>query len=177
MTARPLIDEILGNDAAQPVDRRPRLTLLAGGHPQHQSAALLSAPVSAHQEELRLEWHRPDTTVADPQLRLDPEVTDPGPTVHRCLQLVTDALAGTRPPVQISRWATPKVSLQLCRRVFREDPPGRGRAHILRIRWMVVGPRKVEAHAVVAVRDRVRAVGTGLEFRHGRWIIGELDLP
>lgn len=106
--------------------------------------------------------------------------------VHRLVQAIMEALNGTRPLQQLSRWMEPPLfsSLQLRRALVQEcqDHFGRDRpspyadAHVQSIHAQCVTPLVLEATAVVRCRQRTRAVAIRMEARRASWIVTALEI-
>ncbi|MEJ5914147.1 Rv3235 family protein [Pseudokineococcus sp. 1T1Z-3] len=114
----------------------------------------------------------------------DDELPDPAGVCGALAGAVVEVLSGHRPAAQLVRWTTLEVHAELQRRAglaarLRPGPPRcrpgavpvrQGRpAHVRRVRVCRPGDGVVEASAVVADGDRVRAVALRLEGWDRRW--------
>ncbi|MEZ2370704.1 Rv3235 family protein [Arthrobacter sp. RCC_34] len=106
--------------------------------------------------------------------------------VQRLVQAVMEALNGSRPLQQLSRWMEPELfaSLQLRRALVQESQEhfGRGRpspyadAHVQSVHAQCPTSQIVEATAVVRCRKRTRAVAIRMEARRTSWIVTALEI-
>ena len=100
----------------------------------------------------------------------------------RMARAVIEAVAGERPPTQLTKWTTREVFNQVSVRaqVARRHPAGKALAAPLRkvgsVRVCAVAPGIVEACAVVSGMTRARAVAMRFEARNDRWILTALQL-
>ncbi len=94
-------------------------------------------------------------------------------TITQVAVILTDVLAGSRPPQQLTRWTTGRVRDEVARRVDRERRGlgGRDRAQVLSQHSQVLSATVVEACAIARIGVRVRALALRLEYRQERWIV------
>ena len=111
------------------------------------------------------------------------QVRLPDPTKLCCamVQAAVEALRGTRPMAQLSRWVSPEIYDQLVARsavtqrvLGRTEPTHH--AAIRRIRLCRLGENAAEATVVVDDGPRVRAVAVRLEGHRGQWRATALEI-
>ena len=106
--------------------------------------------------------------------------------VHRLVQAIMEALNGSRPLQQLSRWMEPELfaSLQLRRALVQDSQEHFGRsrpspyadAHVQSVHAQCPTSQIVEATAVVRCRKRTRAVAIRMEARRTSWIVTALEI-
>lgn len=123
----------------------------------------------------------------------DPEAPLPDPTAVCCsvVRAAVEALRGTRPLAQLTRWVSPEVFQALAHRTgltlrarqasgaprSATVPPATVRpVTVLRARLCRIGYAVAEASVVVDDGQRVRAVAVRLEARRGSWRVTVLDI-
>ena len=177
--------------AATALPAQPRLLL----PPRHEPRGVGSGPAAANRPPVTRSVLSPVTDgpwpVPAPVVEPVP-VALPDPT-RLCGSLVlaaVEALAGTRPLVQLVRWVTPQVLEALTAAVSPPAPrPGRtgrpetsaaargpardrpagGRATVRRTHLTRVSPTAAEARVVLHDGQRVRAAAVRLEVHRGHW--------
>ncbi len=172
--------------AADPVTAAPpRLQVI------HSAEPLASLPVAAaqrvHQCELPLHWaadrHGESAAArlaAYPQLPLDPGTPRPEPFVAHAATLIADVLAGARPATQLARCASLDLQHRLTRRcaLRAAQQPWNGRqARISSTSTMVVSGTAVQIVVVFFIGRRAHGAAIRMEYRHGRWLVTDVQSP
>jgi hypothetical protein len=155
-------------------------------HPREPFAVALPTPDAiGSQQELPLQWpaDRHGAAAAAhlhryPDLPLHPGVPRPEPYVAHAAALVADVLAGARPATQLGRTAVLDVQRRLARRSAQRSigPAWTGRsARISTTSTMVVSGAAAQIAVVFFIGRRAHAAALRMEFRHGRWLVTDVD--
>lgn len=131
-------------------------------HPETRS--VLTPPVEQ-------DWSVPEAV--PPSRRTLP---DPAPVAGAVVLAAVEALAGTRPLVQLSRWLSPEVYDQLAERAPALPRTRVRRATVRSTRVFRVSPTAVEACVVVHDGERVRAAAARLQVHRRHWRVTVLQI-
>ena len=154
----------------------------------HTAPTLSAVPEQARpfpaQDELpllwpaaRAPWRGPGERRSAP-LPLASAIPRPEPFVAHAATLVTDVLVGARPATHLSRWASLDVQQQLARRTALRRAAGKGAVAPVRVTStdaMVVAGTVVQVAVVFTIGGRAYAAALRLDFRHGRWLVTEVQ--
>lgn len=148
----------------------PRLLLPPVHEPPHeqvQAAAQLVLPLvrSVQSPVTDRLWPVPTPVIED----VPPPLPDPTRLCGSLVLAAVEALAGTRPLVQLTRWVTPKVMEALTAAASTPGGAPAGRATVRRTHLMRVSPTAAEASVVLHDGRRVRGAALRLEVHRGHW--------
>ncbi|MCV2394138.1 Rv3235 family protein [Actinotalea sp. M2MS4P-6] len=101
---------------------------------------------------------------------------DPTPLAGAVVLAAVEALSGSRPLVQLTRWVTPQVYEQLSARAPLQPPRHRRRATVRSTRVARLSPRVAEATVVLHDGERVRAAAARLEVHRRAWRVTVLQI-
>lgn len=159
-----------------PAPTRPRLLLPPVNEPRSlpdPHEVLLRHPVtrSVILPAAEADWPVPS---ADPAARH--ALPDPEPLAGAVVLAAVEALSGSRPLVQLSRWVTPEVFEQLSARASAAASTPLRRPTIRSTRVSRVSASAVEACVVVHDGTRVRAAALRLQAHRRHWRVTVLQI-
>lgn len=159
-----------------PAPTRPHLLLPPVNEPRAMPdphEVLLRHPVtrSVLLPAAEADWPVPP---ADPASRA--ALPDPEPLAGAVVLAAVEALSGTRPLAQLSRWVTPEVFEQLSVRAVTAGRAHRRRPTVRSIHASRVSATAVEACVVVHDGERVRAAALRLQVHRRGWRVTVLQI-
>lgn len=112
--------------------------------------------------------------------RSDPapdQLPDPRAVAGPLVLAAQEALTGTRPLAQLTRWVTPELYTRLAEALpLTRTTTTRRRARVLSVRAENTSPGVAEVTVVLHDGSRVRAAAARLETHRGRWRATVLDI-
>jgi hypothetical protein len=120
-----------------------------------------------------------------PPLPIRRGVPRPEPYVASLARLLADVIVGARPASHLARHAILDVCQELTRRSALRRARGSGTAastpvapvHVTSTNTMVVAPNVAQAVMVFRAGPAAHGVAMRLEYRHGRWMLTDVQTP